>query len=275
MQTMVTTRSPFLQAVQFRLLTALRILGRWSQRVGKVLFGCLLVAYLSATSLTSWTDDPVNIERWPLPFVGSGPFRDLFDSKDGIFEPESKVLAGDTRMAVRIDFWSLDSMSDLTLLEITSGQIVLRIRQEFGSLFAYINSPNQTYRQLILAEVKSGKNQILSVFEKSSVAFSSRDVLSQTSIMPFALSDILYFSTNPSTSSLLVPRTYGSIHLRFASIPNNLESKSLFAQFQSNSQSKAIVLNTFLLFLVFNLIAIIIKLAFRRHSVRALIRENE
>ena len=166
-------------------------------------------------------------------------------------------------------------MSDLTLLEITSGQIVLRIRQEFGSLFAYINSPNQTYRQLILAEVKSGKNQILSVFEKSSVAFSSRDVLSQTSIMPFALSDILYFSTNPSTSSLLVPRTYGSIHLRFASIPNNLESKSLFAQFQSNSQSKAIVLNTFLLFLVFNLIAIIIKLAFRRHSVRALIRENE
>lgn len=275
MQTRATNRSPFLQAVHFRLLTSLRILASWSQGAGKIIFGCLLVAYLSATSITSWTDDPANIERWPLPVVGSGPFRDTFDSRNGNFEPKSKSLSGDTRVAVRIDLWSLDSMSDLTLLEIKSGEIVLSIRQEYGSLFAYITSPNKTYRKLILAEIKSGKNQILSIFEKSSVVFSSPDVLLQTRITPFVLSDTLYFSTSPSTSSLMFARTYGSLHMRFASIPNSLESKSLVMRFESNSHTKAIVLDTFLFFLGLSLFALIVNVAIRRDRMRALIRAAE
>jgi len=275
MQTKATNRSPFSWAIHFKLLTSLRILGGWSYGAGKVLFGCLLVAYLSATSLTSWTDDPVNIERWPLPVVGSGPFRNIFDSKDGNFGTETKVLSGDTRMAVRFDLWSIDSMSELILLEITSGEAVLSVRQEYGSLFAYFTSPNQTYRELILPEIESGKNQILLIFEKSDVAFSSRDVLWQARTVPFELSDSIYFSATQSPSTQLVPGSFGSIHLRFASIPNSLESKSLFMRFESNNQTKAIVLDTFLLFFGFSLLALIVNVAIKRHRERALAIEHQ
>ena len=166
-------------------------------------------------------------------------------------------------------------MSELTLLEITSGEAVLSVRQEYGSLFAYFTSPNQTYRELIIPEIESGKNQILSIFEKSDAKFSSRDVLWQARTVPFELSDSLYFSATQSQSTLLVPGSFGSIHVRFASIPNSLESKSLFMRFEANNQTKTLVFDTFLLFLGFSLLVLIVNVTIRRHRMRALMRENE
>lgn len=223
-----------------------KVLRNRSLRPGKVLSGCLLIAYLSATSFTSWTDDPANIERWPLPVVGSGTFQNL---------AHSSVRVVDSRVAVRVDLWSIDSMSDSNVLEFRSGIASLNIRQEYGSLYIYMSSPERTYRLLILPEIKSGKNEILFVFEKSNALFSFRNDLSQNGTLPFTLSEFLYFSASPSLSTLLYPGGYGSIHLRVSAVPNKLESNSLITRFGANSQTRAIAFDAFLLFLGLSILA--------------------
>jgi hypothetical protein len=216
-------------------------------RVLRTVLGFLLIAYLAATSLVSWSDDPRSIERWPLPVLGTGPFRDLSSSTGSEVDSGFVVDATGKRIALRLDLWSINSMSNQDIFTISTGKEILNIKQEYGSLFAYVNSPDYSHRELLLPNIASGKNQLLFILDALETAYLSYNDSTASGIIPFKQSKALYFTFVPSTSSQL-NGDYGSIHLRVGILPNSFNSTTLFERFVSSNHFKRILFNTFLLF---------------------------
>jgi hypothetical protein len=242
-------------------------------RRGRILIVCLLVAYLSAVSLTSWKNDPASIEKWPLPVLGTGPFRNLLVSNDGQVGEKLEVEFIDKRVAFRIDLWSIDSMSSLDILTISSGENSLTITQEFGSLYAKASSSKYYNRIIVLEEVKSGRNQMLFVLDKFSTYFASDNPLATPKTISFTVSDSLHLAPLPSQSTQ-GDSSYGSIHVRIADLPGGLETYELFQQFNSSGHKQEVALHTFLLFLVISALVKIFAVTLRSFQKRMLKSEG-
>ncbi len=228
----------------------LPIQGRIHLGVLGIFAGCLLMAYLSAISLVSWDEDPRSIDRWPLPVLGTGPFRDLTGATDLNDDSGFNVVVDEKTIAVRLDLWSIDAMSSQEMFTFSSGKESLQIRQESGSLFAYVSSPDYSHRHLLLPNIASGKNQLLFVLDKLETAYLSYNDSTATGTIPFKLSELLNFIFVPSTSSQL-NSDYGSVHLRVGALSTALEPKTLFERFAFSNPLREIVFNTFLLFSCF------------------------
>jgi hypothetical protein len=219
-------------------------------KVLRIFAGCLLTAYLSATSLVSWDEDPRSIERWPLPVLGTGPFRDLTGAIDLNDDSGFNVVVDEKTIAVRLDLWSIDAMSSQEMFTFSSGKESLQIRQESGSLFAYVSSPDYSHRHLLLTNIVSGKNQLLFVLNKLETTYLSYNDSTASGTILFKLSDLLHFIFVPSASSQLYS-DYGSVHLRVGTLSTALEPKTLFERFAFSNPLRGIVFNTFLLFSCF------------------------
>ena len=216
-------------------------------RVLRIFFGCLLIAYLSAISLVSWNEDPRSIERWPLPVLGTGPFSDFADAIGSRGDSDFNLIVKEERIAVRLDLWSIDSMSSQEIFTFSSGKESLQIMQESGSLFVYITSAEYSHRQLLLTDIAIGKNQLLFVLDKLETTYLSYNDSTASGSIPFKLSKLLHFNFVPSASSQLNSE-YGSVHLRVGTLSNALEPKTLFERFAFSSPMKRILLHTIMLF---------------------------